>query len=118
MDTDRLIRFAGSLAIVSLAAGCSTWDSMTATRQGTGASTTVAASQTAETRPALVRSVQESLRERGYYVGDVDGQWGPKTEDAVRNFQNANGIPSDGRLSTPTIAALGLEQTAGSAAPK
>jgi len=116
MNMDRLIRIAGGLAIVSLATGCSTWDSMTATQKETATSATAGASQASETRTALVRSAQQSLKERGYYVGDVDGQWGPKTEDAVRTFQNANGIPSDGRLSTPTIAALGIDQSA--AAPK
>jgi len=113
MNTTRLIRIGGGLAILSLIAGCS---SMTSTQQGTSASATAATPQASETRTALVRSAQESLREKGYYVGDVDGQWGPKTEDAVRNFQNANGIPSDGRLNTPTISALGIDQSAGAAA--
>ena len=117
MDTHRLIQIAGAIAMVSLAAGCSTWNSMTSSQQGATAGATPAA-QVAENKPALVRSVQQSLRERGYYVGDVDGQWGPKTEDAVRSFQNANGIPSDGRLSSPTISALGIAQEGTAAAPK
>jgi peptidoglycan hydrolase-like protein with peptidoglycan-binding domain len=90
---------------------------MTSTQQGTAAGATSTA-QVAENKPALVRSVQQSLRERGYYVGDVDGQWGPKTEDAVRSFQNANGIPSDGRLNSPTISALGIDQEGTATAPK
>ena len=115
---DRLIRIGGSLAILSLVAGCSTWNSMTSTNEGTTAAIASSAAQAPESQTVLVRSAQQSLRERGYYVGDIDGQWGPKTEDAVRSFQNANGIPSDGRLTTPTIAALGIDQTGQSTAPK
>src|SRR5512144_2586400 len=42
---------------------------------------------------ALVRSVQQALNDRGYNAGSVDGQWGPATEDAVRRFQQASGLP-------------------------
>src|SRR6266545_5246471 len=38
---------------------------------------------------ALVRSVQESLNQRGYSAGPAAGQWGPNTESAVRQFQQA-----------------------------
>jgi hypothetical protein len=58
--------------------------------------------------PALVRSVQQSLNDHGYNAGAVDGQWGPATRDAVRQFQQASGLPPSGELSRPTLNALGI----------
>ncbi len=56
----------------------------------------------------LVRSVQQSLNDRGFNAGPEDGQWGPNTEAAVRDFQQANGIARTGNLDSRTINALGV----------
>jgi len=56
----------------------------------------------------LVRSVQQSLNDRGFAAGPVDGQWGPTTESAVRDFQQANGLAQTGNLDPRTINALGV----------
>ena len=56
----------------------------------------------------LVRSVQQALNDKGYNAGAVDGQWGPATEDAVRKFQRASGLPDTGQLERPTLNALGV----------
>jgi peptidoglycan hydrolase-like protein with peptidoglycan-binding domain len=56
----------------------------------------------------LVRSVQQALYDRGYAVGSVDGQWGPATEKAVRQFQQAAGLAASGELEPQTLAALGV----------
>jgi hypothetical protein len=58
--------------------------------------------------PALVRSVQQALNDKGYNSGAVDGRWGPATEDAVRRFQQASGLPQSGELERSTLAALGV----------
>lgn len=60
--------------------------------------------------PALVRSAQQSLSDRGYNVGPVDGQWGPTTEGAVRQFQQAANLPQTGNLDRPTLSALGVSR--------
>lgn len=39
-----------------------------------------------------VRTLQESLRMLGYRPGKVDGDFGEKTEAAVIEFQEAEGI--------------------------
>jgi len=67
-------------------------------------------SSTASTRydPMLVRDVQESLNNKGYSTGPVDGQWGPNTENAVRRFQQASGLPQTGELEPSTLSALGV----------
>ena len=56
----------------------------------------------------VVRGVQQALNDRGYNAGAVDGQWGPATEDAVRRFQQASGLPETGELGQPTLSALGV----------
>ncbi len=55
-----------------------------------------------------VRTVQEKLKNWGYYTGSVDGQFGSQTEAAVKQFQSANGLTVDGVVGPRTFAALGM----------
>jgi peptidoglycan hydrolase-like protein with peptidoglycan-binding domain len=43
-----------------------------------------------------VRALQNGLATLAYYNGPIDGTFGPMTEDAVKRFQSANGLASDG----------------------
>ena len=74
------------------------------------ASSSTAYTATAATRydPTLVRDVQQALNDKGYSAGPVDGQWGPNTENAVRRFQQASGLPQTGELERSTLSALGV----------
>jgi len=58
----------------------------------------------------LVRSAQQSLNDKGYDVGPVDGQLGPSTRNAVSRFQQAQGLPQTGELDSQTLSALGVSQ--------
>ena len=42
-----------------------------------------------------VSAVQQALKNYGFYGGVVDGLFGPKTAEAVKNFQNMTGIKVD-----------------------
>lgn len=53
-----------------------------------------------------VEYLQTRLRDYGYNI-DVDGAFGPATSSAVRAFQNANGLESDGIVGPATWTALG-----------
>ena len=75
-------------------------------KDGTSGSTASATSPRYES--ALVRNVQQALNDKGYSAGAVDGQWGPATEDAVRRFQRASGLPQTGALEQSTLTALGV----------
>jgi phage tail tape-measure protein len=55
-----------------------------------------------------VRMAQQALNDRGYDAGNADGVWGPDTANAVRRFQQAQGLPDSGALDTQTLSALGV----------
>lgn len=57
-----------------------------------------------ESRPD-VRRVQQRLSELGFSV-DADGHYGPDTEKAVKEFQEAQGLDADGVVGKDTWAAL------------
>jgi phage protein D len=48
---------------------------------------------------------QSFLRERGLYDGQIDGDYGPKTEAATRAFQRAQGLGADGVAGNATYQA-------------
>ena len=52
-----------------------------------------------------VSRIQKFLADRGYDVGAVDGIFGRRTEEAVRQFQMESGLNQDGRVGPDTIAA-------------
>ncbi len=51
-------------------------------------------------------ALQTSLRDAGYYDGEVDGIYGPATVDAVEALQEAHGLPSTGTVDKATADAL------------
>jgi peptidoglycan hydrolase-like protein with peptidoglycan-binding domain len=55
-----------------------------------------------------VRNVQQALNAKGFNAGPADGQWGPSTETALKQFQTAQGLPSTGVLDARTMNALGV----------
>jgi peptidoglycan hydrolase-like protein with peptidoglycan-binding domain len=58
--------------------------------------------------PQLVRNVQKELKSEGIDPGPVDGIWGPKTSQGVRQFQKAQGLEETGQLNGRTLSALGV----------
>lgn len=65
-------------------------------------------------RGAAVSTLQNRLRAHGYNVS-VDGDFGPRTADAVRSFQRAKGLGVDGVVGPATWAKL--NGTPGAAPP-
>lgn len=56
----------------------------------------------------MVRQIQTKLKNWGYYTGYADGDYGPKTTEAVKYFQRKNGLAIDGICGTRTLQALGI----------
>jgi len=55
-----------------------------------------------------IRQVQQALDKNGHQVGRVDGRWGPKTSDALKQFQQSKNIEANGQLDQQTLSDLGL----------
>jgi 3D (Asp-Asp-Asp) domain-containing protein len=53
-----------------------------------------------------VEGLQKKLNNLGYYTYNIDGIFGPITEDAVSDFQKANDLRVDGRAGSKTKTAL------------
>ncbi|MGE5280203.1 MAG: peptidoglycan-binding domain-containing protein [Deltaproteobacteria bacterium] len=43
------------------------------------------------------KDIQQALKNAGYYDGEVDGKFGPKTKSAIEAFQDANNLIADGK---------------------
>jgi peptidoglycan hydrolase-like protein with peptidoglycan-binding domain len=65
---------------------------------------------------ANVKKVQEALKEKGHDPGPIDGVMGPKTQEALRAFQQANNLQATGRIDAETSQKLGIDEGTGSAA--
>ena len=48
------------------------------------------------------KDIQTALKNAGFYKGDVDGQIGSKTKQAIKKFQEANGLNPDGAVGSRT----------------
>lgn len=59
----------------------------------------------------MVREMQWSLNSRGNNVGEIDGSIGPRTRQAISNFQRARDLPVTGIPNRATLAALGINNT-------
>ncbi len=60
-----------------------------------------------------VEALQKKLIGQGGNPGPVDGVFGPKTEEAVRRFQERSGLAADGIAGPNTFRALGMTEDAG-----
>ena len=50
--------------------------------------------------------IQTALKSAGFYAGNIDGKIGPKSKQAIEDFQKANGLKVDGKVGPKTWEAL------------
>src|SRR5262249_37717308 len=80
-----------------------------------GPSETAGATTTASNggvTPQQIATAQKALADVGCYTGPIDGLYGPVTDAAIRNFQQAMGLTVDGVVGPQTLAALEQAQAA------
>ena len=53
-----------------------------------------------------VRGIQQELQNRGFNPGAIDGVMGPQTKGAIKEFQQAEGLPPTGDLNDKTKSQL------------
>jgi peptidoglycan hydrolase-like protein with peptidoglycan-binding domain len=51
---------------------------------------------------------QQALADKGFYNGPINGAWGGECVEALRKFQESEGLAVDGKLGARSIIALGL----------
>jgi peptidoglycan hydrolase-like protein with peptidoglycan-binding domain len=55
-----------------------------------------------------IRQLQIVLNEKGFNIGEPDGRMGPRTERALMEFQQHQGLQATGRIDHETVTALGI----------
>lgn len=63
--------------------------------------------------PVLVIQVEEALNKKGYDVGQADGKMDQKTQDALSQFQQSQGLPATGLIDEQTLATLEIQPNVG-----
>lgn len=53
-----------------------------------------------------IKRIQQRLKELGYLTSSADGDFGDKTETAVKAFQSRNGLTVDGKVGKNTLSKL------------
>jgi peptidoglycan hydrolase-like protein with peptidoglycan-binding domain len=61
----------------------------------------------------LTRAVQQRLKDKGFYYGEVDGQGGDETSAAIRRYQIRYGLKVTGELNDETLHSLGMARNSG-----
>jgi len=56
----------------------------------------------------VVINVQEALQDQGYYAGNIDGQFGNQTRDALAAYQRDHELEITAAIDEPTVQSLGL----------
>lgn len=67
--------------------------------------------------PEIIADIQRELMRRGYYDGVVDGRYGPRTDAAVRDFEQANGLKASTEPNEALLAAIKRSTTKPPKAP-
>jgi peptidoglycan hydrolase-like protein with peptidoglycan-binding domain len=63
--------------------------------------------------------IQSALGRGGYYDSEPNGKWDARSQEALRKFQEANGLPPTGKLDALSLQKLGLgSDVAGVSAPR
>jgi peptidoglycan hydrolase-like protein with peptidoglycan-binding domain len=67
--------------------------------------------------PEIIADIQRELIRRGYYEGVVDGRYGPRTDAAVRDFEQASGLKASTEPNEALLAAIKRSTTKRAKAP-
>ena len=54
----------------------------------------------------FTKQIQQKLTELGFYAGPVNGDFGPQTQAALAQYQQANLLPVSGMPDAPTLLDL------------
>jgi peptidoglycan hydrolase-like protein with peptidoglycan-binding domain len=60
----------------------------------------------------LIESVQQTLKDQGFYYGEVSGEISANLTAAIRRYQIRNGLQVNGELNSETLRSLGINSSA------
>jgi peptidoglycan hydrolase-like protein with peptidoglycan-binding domain len=72
----------------------------------------------ASASPDDVKKAKEALKAQGHNPGNIDGNMDSRTQQALRDFQQANKLPVTGVLDQQTAAKLGVTLNSDSSTPQ
>ena len=58
--------------------------------------------------PERYKEIQQTLADKRYFSGPVDGNWGQDSVDALKRFQHDQNLTEDGKIGSLSLIALGL----------
>lgn len=68
--------------------------------------------------PDRIKEIQSALQREGAYDGQPTGRWDDSTADAMKKYQDKNGLSPTGKIDALSLQKLGLgSETAGKGAP-
>jgi len=100
---NKAIALAASLALL---AGCGMFSDRASNDRSAPA---VNASAPAPQQSQAVADAQKALKQAGFDPGATDGVMGPRTVQALKDYQQAKGLQTTGRLDTETREALAVK---------
>jgi peptidoglycan hydrolase-like protein with peptidoglycan-binding domain len=60
----------------------------------------------------MIESVQQALKDQGFYYGEITGQMSTDLTAAIRRYQIRSGLQVNGELNTETLQSLGTNSSA------
>ena len=60
----------------------------------------------------MVESVQQALKNQGFYYGEISGQMSSDLTAAIRRYQIRSGLQVNGQLNSETLQSLGINSSA------
>ncbi len=58
--------------------------------------------------PARLREIQQAMADKGYFKGEVNGEWNADSVDALKRFQTDRSLTPDGKINALSLIGLGL----------
>src|SRR5438876_2201044 len=60
----------------------------------------------------MIESVQQALKDQGFYYGEITGEPSANLTAAIRRYQIRNGLAVNGELNSETLRSLGINSSA------
>src|SRR2546427_5049259 len=60
----------------------------------------------------MIEGVQQTLKDQGFYYGEITGETNANLTAAIRRYQIRNGLAVNGELNSETLRSLGINSSA------